>query len=92
MAGIGLAIAAFWVFVTSKGIAARRQPVKTGPQTIVGSEGEVRENGLVFADGELWWARSSDGSQLRAGERVEVEALDGLELTVTRVRTPVRSQ
>jgi membrane-bound serine protease (ClpP class) len=91
VAGIGLAIASFWVFVTSKGIAARRQPVKTGPQTIVGTEGEVRESGLVFADGELWRAHSSDGSQLRAGERVEVEALDGLELTVTPIRTPVRA-
>jgi membrane-bound serine protease (ClpP class) len=85
--GIGLAIAAFWVFVTSKGIAARRQPVKTGPQTLVGTSGEVRESGLVFADGELWRAHTSDGSQLRPGERVEVEALDGLELTVTHVRT-----
>jgi len=85
--GIGLAIAAFWVFVTSKGIAARRQPVKTGPQTLVGTSGEVRESGLVFADGELWRAHTSDGSQLRAGEQVEVEALDGLELTVTHVRT-----
>jgi membrane-bound serine protease (ClpP class) len=85
--GIGLAIAAFWVFVTSKGIAARRQPVKTGPQTLVGASGEVRESGLVFADGELWRAHTSDGSQLRPGERVEVEALDGLELTVTHVRT-----
>jgi membrane-bound serine protease (ClpP class) len=89
VAGIGLAIASFWVFVTSKGIAARRQTVKTGPQTIVGSEGEVRDSGLVFADGELWRAHASDGSQLRAGERVEVEALDGLELTVTPVRTPM---
>jgi membrane-bound serine protease (ClpP class) len=85
--GIGLAIASFWVFVTSKGIAARRQPVKTGPQTLVGASGEVRESGLVFADGELWRAHTNDGSQLRPGERVEVEALDGLELTVTRVRT-----
>jgi membrane-bound serine protease (ClpP class) len=91
VAGIGLAIAAFWVFVTSKGIAARRQPVKTGPQTIIGSEGEVRDSGLVFADGELWHAHSSDGSQLHPGDRVEVQALDGLELTVTHVRTPVRA-
>jgi len=86
--GVGLAIAAFWVFVTSKGIAARRQPVKAGPQTLVGSAGEVREGGLVFAGGELWRAHTSDGSQLRPGECVEVKALDGLELTVTRVRTP----
>jgi membrane-bound serine protease (ClpP class) len=85
--GIGLAIAGFWVFVTSKGIAARRQPVKTGPQTLVGASGEVRGSGLVFADGELWRAHTSDGSKLRPGERVEVQALDGLELTVTHVRT-----
>jgi membrane-bound serine protease (ClpP class) len=85
--GIGLAMAGFWVFVTSKGIAARRQPVKTGPQTLVGASGEVRGSGLVFADGELWRAHTSDGSKLRPGERVEVQALDGLELTVTHVRT-----
>jgi membrane-bound serine protease (ClpP class) len=84
--GIGLAIAAFWVFVTGKGVAARRRPVKTGPQTLVGASGEVRLDGLVFVDGELWRAHASDGSQLLAGERVEVDALDGLELTVTPLR------
>ncbi len=86
--GLGLAIAAFWVFVTSKGIAARRQPVKTGPQTLVGAEGEVRKGGVVFVNGELWHAHTSDGSQLRPGEPVEVIALDGLELTVIPIRTP----
>jgi membrane protein implicated in regulation of membrane protease activity len=45
----------------------------------------------VFAEGELWRARTSDGSPLLPGEHVEVKALDGLELTVTRVRTPVRA-
>jgi membrane protein implicated in regulation of membrane protease activity len=60
--------------------------VKTGPQTLVGTSGEVRLDGLVFVDGELWRAHSSDGSQLFAGERVEVDALDGLELTVTPLR------
>jgi membrane-bound serine protease (ClpP class) len=85
--GIGLAIAAFWVFVTSKGIAARRQPVKTGPQTLVGAEGEVRSDGVVFVNGELWHAHTSDGSQLLPGEHVEVSALEGLELTVKPVRT-----
>jgi membrane-bound serine protease (ClpP class) len=84
--GIGLAIASFWVFVTGKGVAARRRPVKTGPQTLVGTSGEVRLDGLVFVDGELWRAHASDGSQLLAGERVEVDALDGLELTVTPLR------
>jgi membrane-bound serine protease (ClpP class) len=81
--GIGLAIAAFWVFVTSKGIAARRQPVKTGPQTLVGAEGEVRSDGVVFVNGELWRAQTSDGTELVPGDHVEVKALAGLELTVT---------
>jgi membrane-bound serine protease (ClpP class) len=85
VAGVGLAIAAFWLFVTSKGLAARRQKVKMGPQLLVGAEGEVRLDGLVFVDGELWRARTSDRSQLRAGDHVQVDALDGLELTVTPV-------
>jgi membrane-bound serine protease (ClpP class) len=85
--GLGLAVAAFWVFVTSKGIAARRQPVKMGPQTLVGMNGEVRASGLVFVDGELWRAHTDDGSQLVEGERVAVSALKGLELTVTPIRT-----
>jgi len=84
--GIGLSIAAFWAFVTSKGIAARRRPVTTGPQTLIGMNGDVRENGLVFVDGELWHAHTSDGTQLLAGEHVEVDALNGLELTVTPTR------
>jgi membrane-bound ClpP family serine protease len=68
---------------TGKGIAARRLPVTTGPQTIVGMNGEVRQGGFVFVDGELWQAHASDGTQLRAGEHVAVDALNGLELTVT---------
>jgi membrane-bound serine protease (ClpP class) len=81
--GVGLAIAAFWAFVTSKGIAARRRPVTTGPQTLIGMNGDVRESGLVFVDGELWHAHTSDGTPLLAGEHVQVDALNGLELTVT---------
>jgi len=80
--GIGLSIAAFWTFVTSKGIAARRRPVTTGPQTLIGMNGDVRENGLVFVDGELWHAHTSDGTRLLPGEHVQVDALNGLELTV----------
>jgi membrane-bound serine protease (ClpP class) len=82
VAGIGLSIAAFWLFITSKGIAARRQPVKTGPQTMVGAEGEMHANGLVLLNGELWHAHAVDGSRLVPGEHVAVKAIDGLELTV----------
>jgi membrane-bound serine protease (ClpP class) len=82
--GIGAAISGFWAFALTKGFAARRQPVKVGPQTIVGRKGEVRAPGLVFVNGELWQAHAEDESELVPGEEVEVESVRGLELTVKR--------
>ena len=81
---IGSAIAAFWTFALGKGFAARRQPISVGPQTILGQTGEVRAPGLVFVNGELWQAHADDDAELVPGEHVEVEAVDGLVLTVKR--------
>ena len=80
--GIGSAIAAFWAFVAGKAFQARRQPVAVDPRGIVGAVGEVREGGYVYVNGELWRARSADGSPLSPGERVSVEQVEGLTLTV----------
>ena len=82
--GIGSAIAAFWAFALGKGFAARRLPVTVGPQSIVGRTGEVRAPGLVYVNGELWQAHADDASDLVPGEQVEVEAVQGLQLTVRR--------
>jgi membrane-bound serine protease (ClpP class) len=82
--GIGSAIGAFWVFATGKALAARRRPVETGIQTMVGQRAEVRGPGLVFVDGALWQAHAEDDSELVPGEEVEVQAVDGLQLTVRR--------
>jgi membrane-bound serine protease (ClpP class) len=82
--GIGSAIAAFWVFATGKALAARRLPVATGVHTMVGRVAEVRGPGLVFVDGALWQAHAADDSELVPGEQVEVQAVDGLQLTVGR--------
>ena len=68
----------------SKSVAARRAPVTVGPEQIVGLEGVVREGGKVFVHGELWRARS-DGASARTGDRVAVDALDGLTLAVHRI-------
>ena len=84
--GIGSAIAALWVFVASKGIAARKLPVQVGSHTLIGAEGEVRREGLVHVNGELWSARSSGDTELAPGQHVVVEAVDGLQLTVRPVR------
>jgi membrane-bound serine protease (ClpP class) len=82
--GIGSAIGAFWVFATGKALAARRQPVQTGAQTMIGQKAEVRGPGLVFVEGALWQAHTADDSDLVPGEEVEVESVDGLQLTVRR--------
>lgn len=82
--GISSGIAAFWAFALGKGLAARRLPVSVGPQAIVGKRGEVRAPGLVYVNGELWQAHAEDDSELVPGEQVEVEAVQGLKLTVRR--------
>jgi membrane-bound serine protease (ClpP class) len=89
--GIGLAIAAFWSLALGKGLAARRQPVQVGVHLLVGREAEVRGRGLVFVNGELWQARAADGSELVPGERVTVEAVQGMHLTVRRSRSAARA-
>jgi len=76
-------IGGFWAIAIGKSVAARRMPVTVGPQEIVGMEGVVREGGLVFVHGELWKARSPE--PLAPGQRVKVDALDGLTLSVHRV-------
>jgi membrane-bound serine protease (ClpP class) len=77
------AIGGFWALAIGKAVRARRMPVTVGPQEIVGMEGVMREGGLVFVRGELWRARSSE--PLQPGERVRVDSLDGLTLSVHRV-------
>jgi membrane-bound serine protease (ClpP class) len=79
---IAVTLGAIWAFAISKAVQVRQSPVEVGPQLIAGSVGEVRGNGLVYVNGELWQAHSVSGEQLRPGQRVRVESLDGLELTV----------
>lgn len=82
--GIGSAIGLLWAFALSKGIAARRLPVKTGVQGMIGRVAEVRGHDLVFVDGALWSARAADETPLVPGEHVQVSAVNGLVLTVHR--------
>ena len=79
---VAVTLGAGWAFAIGKAWQIRGKPVSVGPQLIAGSVGEVRRDGLVFVNGELWQAKTSDGSELRPGERVRVESLDGLVLTV----------
>jgi membrane-bound serine protease (ClpP class) len=69
-----------WAVAIGKAVAVRRTPVLVGPQEIVGLQGIVREGGMVFVHGELWRARGP--VPLAAGQRVQVDGLDGLTLRV----------
>jgi membrane-bound serine protease (ClpP class) len=75
-------------FVTRKVIEAHRdQPVRTGSEELIGSSAEARSTidpeGQVWAQGTLWSARlANGGAPVRLGDRVTVEAVDGLTLVV----------
>jgi membrane-bound serine protease (ClpP class) len=83
--GFAVGLGALWAFAIGKAWQIRRSPVEVDPQRIAGALGEIRENGLVFVNGELWQARTAGGEQLRPGDRVRVESMDGLVLTVAPV-------
>ena len=85
---ITVALGGFWAIAIGKAIQVRRRPAEVGVHELVGAEGEVRREGLVFVDGALWQARPADGAPLAPGERVRVEGVDkeGLVLTVRPAR------
>jgi membrane-bound serine protease (ClpP class) len=82
-----LSIVSFYV-VTRKVLAAHRErPGGGGHEELLGARGEVRTaldpDGQVLLEGAIWRARlTGDGGSVRPGDRVTVEAIDGLTLTV----------
>ena len=77
------------LFAMSKVMQARRKPVNTGWEEMVGMEGVVRQPldplGQIFIQGALWRARLSaeDGPVPLPGDRVRVDSVDGLTLHVS---------
>jgi membrane-bound serine protease (ClpP class) len=75
-------------FVAGKVISAHRdEPVRTGSEELVGALAEARTSldpeGQVWIEGALWRARTGDGAaRCRPGDRVRVEAVEGLTLVV----------
>jgi membrane-bound serine protease (ClpP class) len=78
-----LILGLFWVFALTKAVEVRRRPPSVGPARVVGAEAVVRAPGQVFVEGELWHAHRADGGDLVPGAHVRVDAMEGLELTVT---------
>jgi membrane-bound serine protease (ClpP class) len=82
-----LSIVAFY-FVTRKVLEAHRgEPVRTGSEELIGETAEARSNidpqGQVWTAGTVWGARLANGAgEVRLGDRVVVDAVDGLTLVV----------
>jgi membrane-bound serine protease (ClpP class) len=93
----GIVAGVAFYFVTRKVIAAHRDlPVRTGREEMIGAVGEARSaiapDGQVFMQGTLWSARLADaGSPVGAGDKVRVEAVDGLTLVVRPEPSPAEA-
>ena len=86
------AVAGVWLtVVTRKALGTRRLRAASGREALSGRAGVVRSwngvGGQVFVDGALWRARRSwadEEGDLRNGDPVVVERVDGLTLAVRR--------
>lgn len=85
---LGILSGVSFYFVTRKVWEAHRNDrVRTGTEEMIGAEAEARSSidpeGRVWLGGTIWSARLAPGSKpIRPGDRVSVEAVDGLTLVV----------
>ncbi len=82
-----MVVGGFVMFVIERANLAKSEPIRSGPEQLVGMAAEVRESlsptGQVFVDGGLWKARlDEDGESARVGDDVRIVAIDGLTLVV----------
>ncbi|HWJ43446.1 MAG TPA: NfeD family protein [Solirubrobacterales bacterium] len=85
---LGILSGVTFYFVSRKVLAAHRNDeIRTGTEEMVGSTAEARTSidpeGRVWLGGTLWSARLAEGTTaVQIGDRVRVEAVDGLTLVV----------
>jgi membrane-bound serine protease (ClpP class) len=77
------AIAAFFIFIIAFVVRAHRRRVTTGREGIVGAQGVVREDQMVFVEGELWRAECAE--PLEQGDRVRVVAVEHMKIKVEKI-------
>jgi membrane-bound serine protease (ClpP class) len=84
LVGMAALSAAFFMGVMGFAVRARRRPVRTGAEEMIGSTGKVvdwaKDRGHILLYGEIWAARSSQ--DLAKGQEVRVVARTGLTLEV----------
>ena len=84
IAGVSVVSVGFIVAIVVMAVKARRRPVVSGVEQMIGSVGEVIEDfdgtGWVRAHSENW--KASSQAPLQRGQKVTVTAVNGLELSV----------
>lgn len=92
-----IVITAVAAFVIQRAISAHRRQAKTGREELIGKMATVRvalkPEGTVFYKGERWAARSDSG-EIKQGEQVVINSVDGLMLHVSKAgesKQPVNS-
>ena len=85
---LGIVSGITFYFVSRKVLEAHRnEAVRTGTEEMIGSTAEARTSidpdGRVWLGGTIWSARLAGGAApIRQGDKVRVEAVDGLTLVV----------
>jgi membrane-bound serine protease (ClpP class) len=98
LVALGILSGVTFYFVSRKVLAAHRnERVRTGTEEMIGSSAEARSSidpeGRVWLGGTIWSARLAAGAEpIRLGDRVRVEAVDGLTLVVCPEQTAVQSR
>jgi membrane-bound serine protease (ClpP class) len=94
IAAIGFLSALFIVVVVGMAMRARKRPVISGSEEMIGAAGEVIEDfdreGWALVHSENWKVRST--VPLKRGQKVRVTALDGLVLDVAPEGTTKREE
>jgi membrane-bound serine protease (ClpP class) len=84
-----LLVGGFFVVVASLAFRAYRARPLSGSDGLVGEVGLVKERidpeGLIFVHGEYWRAKA--GERVEPGEKVEVEGVEGLILSVKKIKS-----
>ena len=84
IAAVTLASAAFFIFVVGMAVKARRRPVVSGREELIGGVGTIlddfEKDGRIRIHGEVWNARST--VPLHKGQQVRVKSMQGLVLNV----------
>jgi len=87
IATVTIIIAAALVFVVNRAVVVHRRQAKTGREELIGKTAVVKvalnPEGTIFFKGERWSAISEKG-QVKPGEEVVINRVDGLTLYVTK--------